>query len=296
MERQKQKVMGENTPNPKQVMTIGSLRGWGLWLTLLMASFILAFIPVWKSLILTWYDNDEYSHGFLVLPIFFYMVLQKREALASVSIRSTPWGIIIVIVSLLLYAIGHIGEIQTVASFSMVMTLVGATLYLYGWPVFKLMAFPLFLLLFMIPVPAQIYSTLTIPLQLFVSKISAAISFSFGVPIFREGNVLFLPGQTLEVVQACSGLRSMMSLMMLTAVFGYLSLSSNLSRLMLFLFSVPAAIIVNVVRVSVMVFAFHLFNYDLTEGTAHTLFGLLIFLLSLALVVGMKGVLSRWER
>jgi len=134
-----------------------------------MASFIFAFIPVWKSLILTWYDNDEYSHGFLVLPIFFYMVLQKRDALASVSIRSTPWGIIIVIVSLLLYAIGHIGEIQTVASFSMVMTLVGATLYLYGWPVFKLMAFPLFLLLFMIPVPAQIYSTLTIPLQLFVS-------------------------------------------------------------------------------------------------------------------------------
>jgi len=97
------------------------------------------------------------------------------------------------------------------------------------------------------------------------------------------------------VVQACSGLRSMMTLLTLAAVFGYFTLRSNLSRSILLVFSVPAAIIVNIVRVLVMIAAFYYFDFDLTSGTAHTVFGVAIFVLALVLIALMKGVLAFWE-
>jgi exosortase len=291
----RKRVSENTTPETQDEVIAPERRSW-LWLLLLAACFFIAYFPVWESLISTWYSNDDYSHGFLVLPIFFYMTWRNRDDLMTAPIRSTRWGLVLVILALLLYGVGRIGEIQTMASFSMVLVLAAVTLYLYGWHFFKLMAYPLFILLFMIPVPSQIYSTLTIPLQLFVSKISTTIAISLSIPVLREGNVLYLPGQTLEVVQACSGLRSMMSLVMLSAVFGYFTLTSNALRSILFLFSVPAAIIVNIVRVSIMIFAFYFLDYDLTTGTAHTLFGLFIFLLALALVVAMKGALSIWQR
>ena len=178
----------------------------------LFASFILAYFPVWKGLVLAWYSNDQYSHGFLIAPLCIYMVWRKREKLAETQVRPSQWGLALAIFSLLFYLFAHLAEITTVASFSMVLLLAGVIIYFYGFPMLKELLFPLFLLLFMIPIPAQIYSKLTIPLQLFVSKSSVWIGAIMGLPIYREGNVIHLPNQTLEVVQACSGLRSVISL------------------------------------------------------------------------------------
>jgi exosortase len=261
----------------------------------LLAAFLLAYFPVWKSLVGTWYRSDDYSHGFFIIPITLYIIWQKRVILAKTSVRSSPWGLFVILFALLLYLMGRLGEIATVASLSMVLALAGVVLYLGGCQFLKELAFPLFLLLFMIPVPAQIYSTLTIPLQLLVSQISTTIAGLWGIPVFREGNVIYLPDHTLEVVQACSGLRSMMSLLTLSAVFGYFTLRSNLLRSILLVFSVPAAIIVNIVRVLVMIAAFYYFDFDLTSGTTHTVFGVVIFCLALFLVGIMRGVLALWE-
>ena len=197
--------------------------------------------------------------------------------------------------SLFLYLVAYFGEIATVASFSMVLLLAGLVMYFYGFKVLKELLFPLFLLLFMIPVPSQIYATLTIPLQLLVSKISTGISSLMGIPIYREGNLIHLPERTLQVVQACSGLRSMISLLTLSAVFGYLTLRSNFLRTILFLFGIPAAIAVNIIRVLIMIAAQYYFDYDLTAGALHTVFGILIFVLALLLIYAMKGVLSIWD-
>jgi len=159
----------------------------------------------------------------------------------------------------------------------------------------KELLFPLFLLLFMIPVPAQIYSKFTIPLQLFVSKSSVWIGAIMGLPIYREGNVIHLPNQTLQVVQACSGLRSVISLLLLSAVFGYFTLKANILRAVLFICGIPAAILVNIIRVLLLVLAFHYLNYDLTKGTIHTVFGMLIFILALIFLLGIKGLLCNWD-
>ena len=261
----------------------------------LAACFFMAFFPVWKGLVAAWSGSDDYSHGFFIVPIAVYIAWQKRDRLAQTPIRPSAWGLVFLVLALLMYIVGRLGEIATVSSVSMVLALAGVVLYLWGREFLKELAFPLFVLLFMIPVPGQIYSTLTIPLQLLVSQISTAIAGFAGIPVFREGNVLFLPDRTLEVVQACSGLRSMMTLLTLAAVFGYFTLRSNLSRSILLVFSVPAAIIVNIVRVLVMIAAFHFFDFDLTSGTTHTVFGVAIFVLALAVIALMKGVLAFWE-
>jgi exosortase len=147
----------------------------------------------------------------------------------------------------------------------------------------------------MIPVPAQIYSAATIPLQLLVTRSSVALARLLDIPILREGNLIHLPGHTLQVVQACSGLRSMISLVTLGTVLGYFTLSSNLLRSLLLLCGIPAAILVNIVRVVIMILAYHYLGLDLAEGAVHTVFGTLIFLLALALLFAAKGLFAKWD-
>ena len=263
---------------------------------LLFATFILAYYPVWKRLVLTWYNSDDYSHGFFIIPLCLYIIWRKKEVLAEIPIKPSLWGLAIVIFSLLLYLFALLAEIMTLTSFSMVLLLAGVVIFFYGFLMVKELLFPLVLLLFMIPVPAQIYSKLTIPLQLFVSKASVGISNLLGLPIYREGNVIHLPDRTLQVVQACSGLRSMISLLTLSAIFAYLTLKSNLLRTILFFSGIPAAILVNIIRVLLLVFAFHYLNFDLTTGTIHTVFGMIIFILALIVIFIMKAILSIWDR
>ncbi len=268
-----------------------------IWLTVvLFAFFVLAYFPVWKRLVLAWSSSDEYSHGFFIVPICIYILWRKKEILAEIPGRPSSWGLGLVILSLLLYLLAHFAEIVTLASFSMVLLLAGIIIYLYGFLMLKQLLFPLFLLLFMIPIPAQIYSSLTIPLQLFVTKVSVLIGTLLGVPAYREGNVIHLPNRTMQVVQACSGLRSMISLLTLSAILGYFTLKSNFLRTILFFSGIPAAIVVNIIRVLLLIAAFYYLNYDLTSGPTHTVFGMTIFILALLLIIIFKRTLSIWDK
>ena len=171
----------------------------------------------------------------------------------------------------------------------------GSVIYLFGTKMFKALSFPLFFLLFMIPIPSQIYSALTIPLQLFVSKVSVDISFLSGISIYREGNVIHLPGQTFQVVQACSGLRSLTSLLTLSTVFGYFTLNSNIWRSVLIVSAIPVAILVNIVRVLTTIIAFYFWGYNLSVGSVHTAFGMVIFMLAIIIIAAIRKILSIWD-
>lgn len=284
-----------NTKNQNQITTNKQIIQFFL-LALLIASFIFAYFPVWKRLVLTWYSSDEYSHGFFIVPLCCYIIWRKKKVLADIPVRSSSWGLALIIFSLLLYLLAHFAKIMTVTSFSMVLLIAGVSIYFYGFLMFRNLLFPLFLLLFMIPIPLQIYSSLTVPLQLFVSKVSVGILNLCDLPIFREGNVIQLPGQTLQIVEACSGLRSVITLLLLGAILGYLTIKSNFLRTLLFFSGIPIAILVNVVRVLLLILTFYYFNYDLTTGTVHTVFGLVIFMLALIFIFVVKGVLSIWDR
>jgi len=263
---------------------------------LLLLSFIIAFYPVWKRLVLTWYSSEENSHGFFIVPLVCFIIWKKWQTLRDIKIKPSLWGLPIAIFSLLTYLTAHFAEILTLAPLSMILLLCGIIIYFYGFKMLKELSFPLFLLLFMVPVPSQIYSALTIPLQLFVTKVSVWLSSNVGIPIYREGNVIHLPEKTMQVVRACSGLRSITSLLMLSALLGYFTLKSNVLRSILFLSGIPAAIFVNVVRVLLLVLVFHYLNYDLSHGNIHTVFGLMIFFLALIFIFMVAKLLSLWDK
>ena len=254
-------------------------------LGLFVLAFIIVFYPTWQSLFNAWSSSDDYSHGFLIVPLSLYFVWQKKESLRTTTIKPSWIAFPLVIIALFLYLVAQYAEILTLASLSMILFIASSLFFLFGFQILKICLFPLFLLFFMVPVPAQIYATLTLPLQLFVTKMTVLIASSMGIPILHDGNVISLPEHTLQVVQACSGLRSIMTLLTLGIVIANFSLRSNLLRTILFLLAIPIAIFVNILRVLLMVVAFYYYNFDLAEGSIHTVFGTVIFCLAVLLFI-----------
>ncbi len=264
-------------------------------LVVLVFCFCIAYYPVMKRLVNSWGKSDEYSHGFLIIPICLYIIWTKRERLSKIEVNPSGIGFWVTIFSLLLYILSHFAQNVTLAAFSMIFSIAGCIVYIYGLKMLKELFFPVFFLFFMIPVPSQIYSMLTIPLQLLVSKISVLSSSFLGLPIFREGNVIHLPERTLQVVQACSGLRSLVSLLTLSVILGYFTLKSNFLRTILFFIGIPIAVFVNIVRVFFIIISLYYLDIDLTSDTVHTYYGIFIFALALIIIFGIRGVLSVWD-
>ncbi|MFH0788939.1 MAG: exosortase/archaeosortase family protein [Pseudomonadota bacterium] len=257
--------------------------------------YVLLYYPVWKNLFVTWYNSEDYSHGFFIIPISAYIVWKKKNDLKNINSKPSWLGLILVLFSLILYLFSYVAEISTMASLSPILVLTGAIIYFYGFRMLKELSLPITFLFFMVPIPEQLFSQLTIPLQLFVTKISVWFSDLLGIPIYREGNIIHLPGQTLQVVNACSGLRSILSILPLAVILGFFTLNSNLLRSLLFLSGIPTAVIINIIRVMLLVLVFHYMDFDLTVGTPHTILGILVFFMALSILLLLKGLLSKWD-
>ncbi len=264
--------------------------------TLALAAFIIAYLPVWRSLVSAWSESADYSHGFFIIPLSLFILWRKRKTFEKLQPQPSKLGLVLVIGSLFTYIFARFAQIITLSSLSMIPLFAGIILYLYGYAFLRESVFALFLLFFMIPIPSQIYSALTIHLQLAVTKASVLIAGMLGVPVYREGNVIHLADRTLQVVRACSGMRSMISLLALSAVFGYFTLRSNILRSLLFFSGIPVAVAVNIFRVVLMILFFQYLGYDLTKGAAHTAMGLAVFLLAVTALALLKGFLSPWDR
>jgi len=266
-----------------------------LWVFLLL-SFVGAYFVTISSLVRAWSSSDDYSHGFAILPLALYILWQRREHLRKIPVQGSWVGLFIASGSLFVYFVAVKGEMLTIASVSMMFFLWGAVIFLFGFAIFKACLFPLLILFFMIPVPSQLIATLTIPLQLIVTKSSVWLAALAGIPIYREGNVIHLPHGTFEVVQACSGLRSIMTMLTLGAVLAYFTLRSNLLRIMLFLMAIPIAIVVNIFRVFVLVAVFNYLSIDLSKGTLHTIMGLAVFGIAFGLFLLTSKGFAKCER
>jgi len=266
-----------------------------LWIVF-CGTFLAAYFPVLIGLIFLWANSDDYSHGFAIIPLALYILWQKREILHSAQVRGAWVGFLVATGSLLVYIVAKKGEMQTFASVSMIFFLWGTVIFLFGYEIFKACLFPLLILFFMIPVPAQIIAALTIPLQLLVTDASVWLASLFGIPILSEGNVIQLPQRTFQVVQACSGLRSIMAMLTLGAVLGYFTLRSNVLRAILFLLAVPIAMAVNIIRVFVLIAVFHSLSIDLSEGSLHTIMGLTIFGIAIGLFLLTSKGLEHCDR
>lgn len=271
-----------------------SITDYLLW-SLLALSFGAAYYPVWKSLVTAWMENENYSHGFVIVPLTLFLIWQQRAALMQAAGTGRYKGLLLVIGALLVYVFSLLGDIKTLASLSMIILFAGIIWYLWGYRLLRATLLLLVFLALMIPVPAQILAASTVPLQLLVTKIAGAVSMAAGIPVHIQGNLIYLPDQTFEVVEACSGLRSIMTLITLGVFLSVLSLNNPWKRGVLIVSSLPIAILVNSIRVLAMLMFSFYFNIDLLHGAAHTYFGLGIFIIALLLFFGVLKVLEKWQ-
>ena len=260
-----------------------------------LSLFIVAYFPVFQILVTKWAESEEYNHAFLTLPIIGYMAWSKRSVLSLEHPKYSPLGLLLILFATAAYFFAMLTQVHTIIALSLFLTIVGTLIYLLGIQAIRELFVPLLLLLILIPFPEQLYIKLTFPLQLKVSQASEIITKLFGVPLLREGNVMNIPEKSFEVVEACSGLRSMITLLTLSIIMSYFMLKKNLSKLILLLASAPTAIAINIIRVTAMILLFHFFRLDLTEGILHSITGLLIFGIALGILLLLQKVLESWE-
>jgi exosortase len=239
-----------------------------------------------------WYVEPDYSHGFLVPLLCLYFVWERREQLMTLPAKPSPAGVILLCFGLLMLVLGSVGAELYIQRTSLIVVIAGLVLLLLGRQVLRLLAFPIAFLLFMVPLPAIVVNAVAFPLQLFAAKTAAFCLFNFGIPVLREGNVIVLAGTSLEVAEACSGIRSLQALLALGTVYAYFTQTVMWKRWLLVLLSIPIAIVANAFRVSGTGVLAHYWGPGAAEGFYHTFSGWLIFVVAFVLLLLCGVVLS----
>lgn len=221
------------------------------------------------------------------------MIWQKRDVFGKYS--SSVLGLSLV----MLCAVGYILSIQirvpAVMILTMVMFVIACLIYLGSFSILNEIPIPILLIILIIPIPLQLMTVITGVLQLWVSETATFLIRVLSIPIYREGNVLIIVERSFQVVDACSGVRSLISLTTLSLILGYFSFTRKISFLLLFIVSIPVALFVNVLRVVSMVALYHFFKVDITTGAPHTIAGLLLFGIGLLVLLIFQRVFEEWE-
>jgi exosortase len=240
------------------------------------------------GLVAQWWDEPEYSHGFIVPVISAYLVWSKRDVLRAVAVAPGYWGLGVMAFALVTYITGSVGADLFLQRVSLVLMIAGGVLYIAGWAMLQAVGFPLVFLLTMIPLPGIIFNSIAFPLQLFAAQVASSVMEACAVPVFREGNVMHLAAASLDVEEACSGIRSLMSLTTLGMLYTYTTYSSWIPRGLVMLAVVPIAIIANVFRVTVAGLLAHYVSVETAMGVFHTVGGLGVFLVAAVLLFGVS--------
>ena len=264
------------------------------WRTIAWVAVLLGicYAPVLVALVRQWVEDADMGHAFAV-PIFAgYIAWKKRDQIANLAPSPNWWGLVVMLWAGFQLYIATLGAELFLARTSFVISIIGAVLLLGGTKYLRIFGFALFLLFFMIPIPAVIYTQITFPLQLFASKVAENAIDLLQIPVIREGNVLTLPQQTLNVVEACSGIRSLLTLTFLSLIYGYFCEKRVWVRVVLFFSTIPIAILANAGRVT-FTGVVSQFNPELAEGWFHEAQGWVIFMIGLAILVALHQLIVR---
>ena len=265
------------------------------FLTILVAVLVgVLYAPVLKDLAQQWWDDPNYGHGFLVPLLAAWIVWRERSRLQGISPRPANIGLLVMLAAVALLIAGSLGAEVFISRVSLIILLAGMALFLSGREMLRAAAFPLFFLAFMIPLPAIIYYQITFPLQLIASRVAAACLEATNVPVLREGNLLYLPNYTLEVVEACSGIRSLVSLLTLGVAYVYLVEKKRWIQATLLLLIVPIAVLSNSLRIVGAGLLTYSFGPQAAEGFFHFFSGWVIFVSAAMLILGAHWALRRF--
>ncbi len=257
------------------------------------AAYVFLYWHVMTDLASDWACDPNFSHGFIVPLVFLYMVQHKKHMLEAIDKKPSNLGFVILGTGMLIYIVGDLGAELFFMRISMIIALAGIIASYFGIKVLGLLAVPLAYLLLMIPVPAIIWNQIAFPLQLFAAKMSSQTIALAGIPVFREGNILHLANTSLEVIDACSGIRSLTSLIALTWLFAFISDFSAWKKWILFLSAIPISVMVNVIRLTITGMMAAWIGPETAHGFLHDISGMVIFISALILVFFVFFILQK---
>jgi exosortase len=262
---------------------------------ILLAVFMGLYFTVILTMVRDWDVDANYSHGYFIPFLSAFMIYTKRREIQSLDISRSNWGLPFILIGLIQLTLAKIGSEYFLQRTSMILVLFGISLFVMGKTLTKKISFPILYLIFMVPIPAIIWNKFAFPMQLFSSSLTEWVIQMMRIPVFREGNILHLGETSLEVVNACSGLRALISMLTLSAAFAYLSSYSRAKKWILFLSAAPIAILVNIIRLTFTAVLANQFGESTAQGFLHDFSGWAIFLVGLAMLFGVNLVLSKGE-
>lgn len=269
-----------------------------LWyVTAVFLAWLAAYHDVIRRLVDDWRVDENYSHGFLIPVISGYAVWTQREKLSALPIepRWMIGGALMLLAALMLFA-GVMGAELYITRLSLVVSLVALTVYFGGFGWLRQLLFPIGLLLFALPVPNIIFNQIAFPLQLIASDLATRAIKLAGIPALREGNVIELAQMKLQVVEACSGIRSLVTLAALAVVYVYFAETRRWRRIVLVVSVIPIAVLANAARVTVTGMLAHHRGVQAAEGFLHSFSGLAVFLVAIVLLLALAQALNLADR
>lgn len=257
---------------------------------------LVLYAPVVSSLARQWLSDPNYRHGILIPFVSAFLLWRRREELREAAGGGgEAAGLLLLFAAAGMLVTGTAAAENFAMRISLPLMVLGAALFLRGWKFTRAAGPPLLLLLLMVPLPYIIYYKITFPMQILSAKLSSWTLTAMRVSVIRKGNILLLPGYTLEVVAACSGLRSLMTMFTLAIVFAFFSDMSRGRKLLLVILSVPAAIAANTVRLVVTALGAQFFGPAFADGPLHEASGIIVFMAGFLLLLLFAGIL-RWTQ
>lgn len=250
------------------------------------------YLPVYGRLIKAWQTMPQCSHGWFILPLSLWLCFLKRRYLRGRAYPMAYGGMLVTLVGVTLYPASLVYESDSLGYLSYMVSLTGVVISLFGVTILRFLWFPLAFLMFMFPLPDFLYLQLTGPLKLFASKVSAMILVLAGMPVLQEGNVIQLPNLQLNVVEACSGMQSLVSYIMLGCLLARFLNGAPWKKLLLIAVTVPVALLNNILRITGSGVIGEWFGKAAISGWYHELFGMLVFGAGFAILAGVYRTMA----
>jgi exosortase len=251
-------------------------------------ALVAGYAPTLRGMVEQWSSDEEMSHGFVVPIVALWIVWRERARWQSLPAEPSRWGFVVLAAGAGMQFIAELGAGLFAGSVAFLVSVAGAVLSLGGFAWLRALALPLLLALFMLPKLALVYNQVTLPLQLLASRIAAGTLTAGGIGVIREGNILDVAGNRVSVVEACNGIRYLLSLGFMAVVFAYLSDTKPWMRLVLLAAAVPIAILANALRVAAAGWL-----PALDAGTPHAISGGVLFLFCLATLVVVQRLFNK---
>jgi exosortase len=259
---------------------------------------LLAFFA-YRTTLIWMYDrymgaDSYYSHGFIVPFISLYFIYLQKEKLSQIKQQNSITGLIVLFFALLLHILGTLLYIFSISGFSIFFLIIGLSLFLFGKEISKIIWFSLLFLVFMFPLPEAMISLISFPLKIFAAKAGVWIISILGIPIYLEGFNILIPAGPLLVGNPCSGLRSLIAFLALGSIFAYLEPVSIIKKWVLFLVSIPIALLSNIVRIPILILVSNYWGLEAAgpDTLVHTSSGVLVFVLGFLLIFSAAKVLA----